>query len=205
MKNLFKVTINILNFIDHIQSKKIFKFLSKNLNEDSIIFDVGSHKGETIFLINKFIKAKKVFSFEISKKNYKAMIRKISNKKFNFILHCNNFGLSDKSQKKVFSQAIETSSTTLSPINENSKYFKKKMRALGFNKNENFFQKEHCYVDTLDNFLKNNNIERIDLLKIDTEGHEYEVLRGGSKNLKDIKYIYFEHHYDDMIVKNYTF
>ena len=48
-------------------------------------------------------------------------------------------------------------------------------------------------------------IDKIDLLKIDTEGHEYFVLKGFGDNLKKIKTIFFEHHYDQMIVKDYTF
>ena len=51
----------------------------------------------------------------------------------------------------------------------------------------------------------NKNIKKIDLLKIDTEGYEFNVLKGASLILKKIKLVYFEHHYDDMIIKNYKF
>ena len=47
--------------------------------------------------------------------------------------------------------------------------------------------------------------ENIDILKIDTEGFEMNVLKGLSINYKIVTFIYFEHHYDDMIIKNYTF
>ena len=47
-----------------------------------------------------------------------------------------------------------------------------------------------------------NNIKEIDLLKIDAEGSEYEIVKGCFKNLKNIKIILFEHHYDDMILKD---
>ena len=57
----------------------------------------------------------------------------------------------------------------------------------------------------LDDYFRENDISEIDLLKIDTEGHEYYVLKGSSKILPKIRYIYFEHHYDDMIEKGYTF
>ena len=40
---------------------------------------------------------------------------------------------------------------------------------------------------------------------MDTEGHELEILKGSKKNLKNIKTIVFEHHYDNMLKKNYTF
>ena len=50
-----------------------------------------------------------------------------------------------------------------------------------------------------------NNINQISLLKIDTEGYEYEVLKGLKKKIQLVDMIMFEHHYDNMIIKNYTF
>ena len=41
-------------------------------------------------------------------------------------------------------------------------------------------------------------------MKIDTEGFEFSVLKGTDKNLKYIRAIYFEHHFDNMIIKNYN-
>ena len=58
---------------------------------------------------------------------------------------------------------------------------------------------------TLDYFIKEHDIQNIDLLKIDTEGYEFNVLRGASKYSQRIHLIYFEHHYDDMIIKDYKF
>ena len=49
------------------------------------------------------------------------------------------------------------------------------------------------------------NIESIDLLKIDTEGYELNILKGLNLSYDRVKLIYFEHHYDDMILKNYKF
>ena len=57
---------------------------------------------------------------------------------------------------------------------------------------------------TIDNYMKIKNISKIDFLKIDTEGYEYEIVKA-LNNLKNIKLILFEHHYDDMIKKGYKF
>ena len=43
------------------------------------------------------------------------------------------------------------------------------------------------------------------MLIIDTEGYEFNILWGASKYSQRINLIYFEHHYDDMIIKNYKF
>ena len=53
--------------------------------------------------------------------------------------------------------------------------------------------------------IKKYDIKSLDLLMIDTEGYELNVLKGLSKNSKKVKLIYFEHHYDDMIIKDYKF
>ncbi len=49
------------------------------------------------------------------------------------------------------------------------------------------------FVDTINNYCTENNIEKIDLLKIDTEGYDFEVIKGASQLLHNIKYIQFEH------------
>ena len=104
----------------------------------------------------------------------------------------------------MINQFPESSSSTLSEINKNSKYYKRKIKILGFS-NKIFTQSIKVNLKLLDDYFIDNNIEKIDLLKIDTEGHEYFVLKGSVKTLPKIKYIYFEHHYDDMLKKGYTF
>ena len=53
----------------------------------------------------------------------------------------------------------------------------------------------------MDDFIEKNHIKYVDLLKIDTEGYEYNILKGLSKYHKRVKLVYFEHHYDDMMLK----
>ena len=48
-------------------------------------------------------------------------------------------------------------------------------------------------------------MDKIDFLKVDTEGYEYNVLKGLGTKLSAVSLIMFEHHYDNMIIKNYTF
>ena len=48
-------------------------------------------------------------------------------------------------------------------------------------------------VKTLDWYIKENNIIRIDFLKIDTEGYDYKVLLGGKEAIKLARYIQYEH------------
>ena len=60
-------------------------------------------------------------------------------------------------------------------------------------------------VVPLSKYLTNKKIDSIDFLKIDTEGYELNILMGLKNDIRNIKIIFFEHHYDNMINKNYTF
>ena len=76
-----------------------------------------------------------------------------------------------------FNQCDESSSSTFSSINANSKYLQKKMKYLNASELEIFFKSTKIKTNTLDNYLKNKNISVIDLIKLDTEGHEFQILK----------------------------
>lgn len=64
-------------------------------------------------------------------------------------------------------------------------------------KGEKWKHLQHSYkeieIETLDKYCQEHHITKIDLLKIDTEGWDYNVLLGSQKMLPNIKYIQFEH------------
>ena len=204
---MFKIYFirKMINFIDSFQQKKIFNILKKKLKPKAILFDVGAHHGETIRNFKNNFDFKQIHSFEVSKQNFMELSKNYKNFNDEKII-INNFGLSNKSKELQFNQFIESSSSTISKINVKSLYFKKKIKILGFLKNNrDYYETFKVQLNSLDNYMEEKNVDKIDLLKIDTEGHEYFVLKGGSRNLPKINYIYFEHHYDDMLDKGYTF
>ena len=46
-----------------------------------------------------------------------------------------------------------------------------------------FSKKETVRLDTVDNYCRENKIDKIDLLKLDVEGHELKILQGASEML----------------------
>ena len=72
-----------------------------------------------------------------------------------------------------------------------------------FNSKE-VIKKIEINVLRLDEFIHSNKIDKIDLIKIDTEGYELKVIKSLEKKIENVKIIHFEHHFDDMIVKNYN-
>ena len=76
---------------------------------------------------------------------------------------------------------------------------------LNFFSNQEYSSKIEVNIISLKNYLIDNKIKKIDLLKIDTEGFEFDVLSGLEEEIKNVKFIFFEHHYDDMYKKNYKY
>ncbi|MDC1169989.1 FkbM family methyltransferase, partial [Candidatus Pelagibacter sp.] len=116
-----------------------------------------------------------------------------------------NLALGSSIKDIVIKHFSESSSSTIKDINTSSKYFKKKKNYLFNNTKIDYFKEINVKQTTIDFYMDFKKISKIDLLKIDTEGYEYEIILGGTKNLQNIKLILFEHHYDDMIFKRYKF
>ena len=127
----------LINFFDHFQQKKVFIFLKNRINANSIIFDVGAHHGETIKNFIKHFVFREIHSFEASYKNFDILKSNYNDKKKCKII-LNNFGLSNQKKEFKIRQFSESSSSTLSKINEKSKYFKRKINILGLSNNKNY-------------------------------------------------------------------
>tara|TARA_Y100000591_G_scaffold183261_1_gene158215 strand:- start:821 stop:1534 length:714 start_codon:yes stop_codon:yes gene_type:complete len=193
----------ILNFFDLFHQRKVLALFKKKFTNPITIIDVGAHFGETIITFKKNFNIKKIYSFEASPINFEILKKKFSNNLKNIEIH--NFGIGAHISEDVINQTAESSSSTINTINKNSKYFKRKLKILKIKDQNLFIKKIPIKIITLDDFIEKNKIDIIDILKIDTEGYELNVLKGLKKNYNKIKIIYFEHHYDDMIEKNYKF
>ena len=204
MINLF--TKKILLIFDTFHKKKIIQHLKKlNLkNSFAIIFDIGAHKGESIELFLKNFRVGRIYSFEPSKETFKILTKNSVNlkKKFkNSDIQLENFAIGNEEKNIELNFLNETSSSTLKNLNINSSYFKKKEKYFGNLINKKVMVKQLNFK----NYLETKRIEKIDLLKIDTEGYEFEVLEGLGNAIAKVSIILFEHHYDNMIIKNYKF
>jgi len=204
-----KLVLLFLSLFDYFYQKKIIEFLKKNnLSEINLIFDVGAHKGESINLFLKNMKVKNIVSFEASPLNFKFLENNKKNleKKFpNTKIIIENLALSSDGRVVTFNQFNESSSSTINNINQESRYFKRKFNLLNLRNKKKIYESFKLKTETLDNYIYQNNFNRISFLKIDTEGYEYEILIGLKKRIKSVDTIMFEHHYDNMIIKEYTF
>jgi len=137
-------------------------FFDDLLNEEIIVIDLGACKGEFINEIEKNYKIKKAILVEANPTNYKYLI-----KKDNYVLY--NKVISNESDKLV-----DFYEDPKSPYN-GSKIF-------------NYFQgiKHEILTINLEDIIKENNIQYIDILKIDIEGSEYDVMPNISDEIYNI-------------------
>jgi len=139
----------------------------------SVIFDVGANIGQTAnFFISHFPESK-IYSFEPVLDTYNQLLSNSSHSK-NIV--CFNQALGSDIQKSIIYVNGSSGSSSL----------KGKLNAL-------FSHTEVIDIDTGYNFCIKHGVEKIDLLKIDTEGFEINVLKGFEPLLKDhVKMIYAE-------------
>ena len=116
---------------------------------------------------------------------------RIKNENINFY----NLGFNDKIEKKTFhlNNFFEASGSSFQTIWRDDKkwHFSRRLLLIFINifnfKKTNKYSEIEVKTSTVDDFCKEKEIEKIDLLKIDTEGHEEYILKGASKILKDKK------------------
>ena len=199
-----KILSFFLTLVDHKNKIKIIKYFKKNTSGNITLIDVGAHKGETIKYFVKFLNIENIYAFEPNKNIYDKLLNNINKLKKD--INCFNFALGDKNEIKPLNILNESSSSTINNLNKSSKYYQKKNKIINFfSKKQEIIQKD-VEIKTLSSFMDNFILKNQVILKIDTEGYEYKILKGLSKkHLERIDFIYIEHHYDQMIIKDYNF
>ena len=196
IKSLILFCLKIIRYYWH--EPNILKSLKKlNIN---YIFDVGSHRGESIDYFIKLKNLKKIQSFEPQKNIFLVLKKKYKN---NNKVILNQIALSQNENYKDFYINDLSSTSSFSRLNKKSLWLKIKNKIL--NKKNPIINKIKIRSLTIDKFIKQKKIKKIDLLKIDTEGHELEVLKGALKTIKEhkVKFILIELHFSKMY-QNYS-
>jgi FkbM family methyltransferase len=165
--------------------------MKKHLNSNSlVIVDVGINRGQSTALFLKWFPNAKIYGFEPLPSVFVVAERKLANR-----AHLFNLGVSSKSGVRTFWESKLDETSTFNQPNLESKYHKMKSKVL-LCSTRKMYKALIVNTVTLNDFSFKEKIGKIDLLKVDTEGHELEVLKGATTLLKQqqIELIQIERH-----------
>jgi FkbM family methyltransferase len=174
-KNGITFEVDLNDYVGHY----LYFFFDNSLHallsmakEGDYVFDIGANIGSTsLYLAQKIGDKGKVFSFEPDPYNYEQLKKNVNLNSFSNI-EIFNIGLGNNSGTyKLF---IDT------PTNRGGNRILDEKMGSG---------KEFHYilVEKFDDWINNLKINRVDLIKIDVEGYEYNVLLGAENTLRKFK------------------
>lgn len=190
-KNTIKLTIakvfNRMNFLDSVlkQSRGIgyiasleteVKYLIGSHNENFTLFDIGANNGNYSLTVAKLFPKSIIYSFEPSKFTFDQLVQNVKNE---LSITPYQIGFGEKRTKtNLYSDKVGSGmASTYHRQFENSEF--------------KFHHIEKIDIDKLDNWVHQNRVMP-DFVKIDVEGAELSVLRGGLNVLKNVKAVQFE-------------
>jgi FkbM family methyltransferase len=160
------------------------------LKQDAVIFDIGANIGSHSMVYGLWTANDdgKVYSFEPFPENYSYLKKNTTNCGLSNVV-CHDFGLSD-SPGSFFLGMPSTGqhrrfrwSKYLIESGTFSVHAKKPTSV----ETSNLRRGAQCHFDTMDRFVKDHPVQHVDFIKIDTEGHELFVLKGGKEALRQFR------------------
>jgi FkbM family methyltransferase len=146
------------------------------------IFDVGANVGNVSLALARRFPEARVLAFEPVAKTYQSLVANVGRHPR---IRCFNLGLGPEAGPReifVYDDACLSSLIRAKPI----------LKALEGRE----AVKQRIDVTTLDIFIRENAVDEVDLVKIDTEGYDLEVMKGGRETLSrsSTRFVYCEFH-----------
>ncbi len=146
------------------------------INDIKHVFEVGSRYGNESIKLNTIFHNSEIYSFECNPNTIDKCKMNLSNIDG---IHFYDFGLGETEQKLPFYSYTKN--------NDGASSFLKRI-------DFDLTQQESGVISIkrLDNFVKSEKIQNIDILCMDVQGYELNVLKGTGEFIKNIKYIIME-------------
>ena len=148
-------------------------FLTKLIKDCQVIFDIGSNIGWYSIYLDKFNGGEKIHSFEPIPANFKKLNSNLELNNTTKVL-ANNIGLSDSNE--FLEMYYNSSLTGATSIKQNIDICDELIQ---------------CQFKKMDDYVLENNVNKIDFIKIDIEGAELLALKGGLHSIQKFLPILF--------------
>lgn len=159
-----------------------FDFLGSLLQDGDIVFDIGANVGVvSLMLSHHHPKIGAVYAFEPLPPTFARLQHNLSLNGDTHKIIAENLGLSDKQGQFDFYLTGADEAASLRP-NRDAYYLKESIN--GKLTGRERLEKIPCEVTTLDEYVNKRPLEHLDLIKIDVEGNERNVFRGGASTLE---------------------
>lgn len=180
-----------MNKIGHLIIENILLKFPK-LSNSFFKYTIRNRLGKFLIEIKKDVIINWVYDIGAYKGEWSNFYKKTSLSESNFILFEANSNHIPNLKKNNFQYFIEILSDKVKEVEfyngnfSGDSYYKE---------NTNNYDKlspQKRKTNTLDNIVDSNNLPTPDLMKIDTQGSEIDILKGGEKTIKNCKFIYLE-------------
>ena len=161
----------------------VVELLSKAAEKEPVVFDIGANKGQySSALIDAWPlqTSLNLHCFEPSASTFRQLTETLSGYDR---IQLNNFGIGKTNEElTLFSDSEGSGMASLTP---------RRLDHFGIAHDR---LKESVRIRTLEEYCQTHEIDQIDLLKIDVEGHELDVLNGGKKlfSNRQVRMVQFE-------------
>lgn len=173
----FHRKLNNVNFdMNSNGERRVLKIISSI--QPKCVFDVGANKGEWSQLFSRMNPLCRIHAFEIVPSTYEELCQ--STRGLDNVTNL-NFGLG--SVEDIISINLGDDSSMATGC---------KIEGMRFH-DDYYVRKIQCKVRKASDYVRENNLASIDFVKIDTEGMDFQVIKGFEDLIKNVRIIQFEY------------
>jgi len=144
------------------------------IKDNSVIIDAGANIGIFSLRAHYLSPKSQIYAFEPTKSTFEILKQNIKENSLETFVHSFNLALGDKNQSTsilILQDNLRGSNTILN--SDFTHYTPLKYET-----------KQPVRMTTIDDFAKENKLERVDFIKMDTEGYEKHILKGARETIK---------------------
>lgn len=140
---------------------------------DPVIFDVGASEGSVVTKYKSMYPQAPIHAFEPQPDSFQKLKDVASAMKD---VYCSNIALSNIQGKEIFYKTNAYAASSLLPPVRSGSFI---------DDHTGLAERYDVQLETLDNYTKSQSIRYIDILKMDVQGNELNILKGGEELLKN--------------------